>query len=442
MTTSQFPLVLRSLKSIVPLGSLGAIFSLLILASYELNIEMLHRPSPDGPGTHPLTAFTLFLLGIGICCWRPFRVRRAMLVFTGLACLLAASRLVEILMHQTFLSTYVPFQPQLQEYSIKGNPVTMGINSAVMVLLFGVSLVLNVKRKHKLSTAIATMGLGIPFVSLVGHAYGVDEFYGEMSSTTILAGVPIGIATILTNSHRGGLRAILSPWIGGKIARIKIALGVSFTVVLGLMIKDYREALGIHVVVMSLFIVLLISFSAIYHEKNDAKRRSLERKLALSANTDMLTLLWSRHFFYESALLIMEHVKRENESLSILIIDIDHFKHINDSYGHLAGDNVLKAVSNTMRKNVRKQDMCARYGGEEFVILLPGTDLRGAVVIAEKLRTAVANQDFDIGQPVTISVGCAEFSDDAKLEDFINRADQFLYQAKLKGRNRVASQLS
>ena len=121
----------------------------------------------------------------------------------------------------------------------------------------------------------------------------------------------------------------------------------------------------------------------------------------------------------------------------LVIYDVDHFKQINDAYGHQVGDQVLIKLSGFVAKRMRETDLLARWGGEEFVILLPSSDASMAERFAEILRSAIATLPFDHGKPVTCSFGVAQMAMGESAERFIARADEALYRAKLNGRNRV-----
>ncbi|WP_250658467.1 GGDEF domain-containing protein [Alkalimarinus coralli] len=134
--------------------------------------------------------------------------------------------------------------------------------------------------------------------------------------------------------------------------------------------------------------------------------------------------------------------RRHNHPLSVITIDIDYFKNINDQYGHAAGDNILKQLVECMTNSARKSDLCFRCGGEEFIVLLNKTNEVGAKIIAERLRLAVSKTRFVHGDkiiPLTISLGTATFIHDEKLESLLERSDKALYEAKNAGRNRVVS---
>ena len=133
---------------------------------------------------------------------------------------------------------------------------------------------------------------------------------------------------------------------------------------------------------------------------------------------------------------------RHKTPLSIIMLDVDHFKVINDTMGHIAGDSVLKELANTLKQCARQSDLCFRYGGEEFLLILDDTDAIQALNIAERVRACVAEHDFSYNGklvPTTISLGSATFKVGETLEDFKSRADQALYMAKEQGRNLAIS---
>jgi len=119
------------------------------------------------------------------------------------------------------------------------------------------------------------------------------------------------------------------------------------------------------------------------------------------------------------------------------MIDIDHFKQVNDSFGHMAGDVVLVELAELFKTSIRSADIVGRWGGEEFMVILPDTDENGAVELAEKIRRKVSENRFPKQDGITISLGVSVFNDDTSVDTIIYRADQALYLAKNKGRNQV-----
>jgi diguanylate cyclase (GGDEF)-like protein len=161
------------------------------------------------------------------------------------------------------------------------------------------------------------------------------------------------------------------------------------------------------------------------------------------AFTDFLTGLKTRGFFEQQLELEIKRTERKRTPIALLMIDIDHFKALNDSYGHHVGDQVLRDVAAVLIKDMREIDTAARYGGEEFVIVLPETDIAGALQVANRARRGVEQAKFFAGSPrqiehVTISIGVALFDQDAQSKrELIECADSALYAAKSRGRNQV-----
>lgn len=171
---------------------------------------------------------------------------------------------------------------------------------------------------------------------------------------------------------------------------------------------------------------------------NITARHTLEEELKNLSNTDPLTGLYNRRFFEAAA---EEEVRKSitcRRPLSIMIADVDHFKSVNDTYGHNVGDAVLKDVAGMISRNLRRSDLAARWGGEEFVVAMSDISLQQAMLAGERLRRAVNARKYDDRFSVSVSVGVAQRnSDDESLSEIIERADSALYEAKSLGRNRV-----
>lgn len=169
------------------------------------------------------------------------------------------------------------------------------------------------------------------------------------------------------------------------------------------------------------------------------ERKHVEERLRYLATTDELTGMWNRRYFTQATKNELERAHRYQQIFSLLMLDIDHFKMINDTYGHGAGDGVLRHIANLIRKNLRQVDIPGRFGGEEFAIILPHSDPDAAYATAERLRQYIENTPAvykNIEIPFRVSIGIATYQGDIKNEDEIyKRADDALYEAKRKGRN-------
>lgn len=182
------------------------------------------------------------------------------------------------------------------------------------------------------------------------------------------------------------------------------------------------------------------------HTQNQLKQMLIEqkelvKKLEKLAHTDSLTEVWNRRYLLNFAEQEIQRCHRYYRSLSVLMIDIDFFKKVNDSFGHSMGDDILVIMTQTVTKCLRNVDILGRFGGEEFVVLLPETELDAAKITAERIRENIENLKIPNGEEyisITVSIGVASYHfQDVNIDMLIQRADEALYQAKNQGRNRV-----
>ncbi len=183
------------------------------------------------------------------------------------------------------------------------------------------------------------------------------------------------------------------------------------------------------------------------HERN-AELQSMVKKVSRVAERDHLTKSFNRHYIMETLSREKGRADRSNNPVSVFILDLDHFKAINDEYGHLTGDRILKGLAKRVRAELRSMDAVnpsnyrrsfGRFGGEEFIVILPGTGLRGALHCAERIREVIAERPFDETYRVTISAGVTEYRRGETVPELLARADEALYRAKSEGRNRVVA---
>lgn len=175
---------------------------------------------------------------------------------------------------------------------------------------------------------------------------------------------------------------------------------------------------------------------------SSARLAKQNRDLAHAAVVDPLTLLFNRRYFETRIDEEIQRARRFGVDLALLVIDADDFKSFNDRFGHLVGDQVLRGISDTLRRSVRAFDVCTRFGGEEFTILMPGSSAASALQSAERIRQRIEQYRFDplpipAGRHPTISVGVAVLNGDSSAHDLIARADRALYAAKAAGKNCV-----
>ncbi|MCK9454274.1 MAG: diguanylate cyclase [Sulfurimonas sp.] len=318
-----------------------------------------------------------------------------------------------------------------------------GIMLAPIFLALFIQTIFKTEEKYKFEHKLLS---SIIVVSLLNFLYGIVDF------TTALE--------ILALSHNYALIVFL--WVavnlyirGDKLVKIflfahtfylffSIYALMYFT---GFADSNYISSRGtsIGLIIEALLLSYLVAhkFKIMEEEKEQERLKQIELKLL--ASTDPMTKLYNRRYFTEISKEVLNISKREKKHLSILMIDIDRFKRVNDTYGHQFGDEVLINLSRLLLDTQRQSDIVCRYGGEEFVILLPNTALQDATYLAEKLRKLVEsltlispkNEDFNF----TVSIGVAQIDveNEADIEQALKRADDALYEAKNSGRNRVST---
>ncbi len=198
------------------------------------------------------------------------------------------------------------------------------------------------------------------------------------------------------------------------------------------------HGVGIGIMLEALVLSLIIAYRIRILENLKIKQADLQ----LLASTDPLTQLFNRRHFSLAATELLNKAKQMHSPISAIILDIDHFKRVNDTYGHVAGDKSLRCVADIIRQHCRKHDLLARYGGEEFVILMPDTSSSQAYALAEKMRQTLEHTEVSINKSLsirlTMSIGITDVKpDNIDLDDVINQADKALYIAKNNGRNQT-----
>jgi diguanylate cyclase (GGDEF)-like protein len=222
-----------------------------------------------------------------------------------------------------------------------------------------------------------------------------------------------------------------------------VSLGGTFLIMFGYIIFAYFLMMFFNLWISIILPVTAIFFVFVmaYIVKYLLKSRDFERQYKL-ATTDGLTELYNHRFFQEQMIMQVENCKRYNSQFSVILIDIDFFKKFNDTFGHQAGDAVLKQVAQALKKNVRSTDVVCRYGGEEMTIILSNTEKDEAIITAQKICQAVAKRPFKLSADkecnVTISLGVATYPEDGTTPaQLIEHSDKGLYLAKENGRNQV-----
>lgn len=297
----------------------------------------------------------------------------------------------------------------------------------------------------KAGTRTATVVAAVENPKITSLEVSLDR-YPELEAA-LETGQPVLVENIATHPLYDGVRQVWG--LEGIVVNIRSVIALPFTV--------DRGAYGVFLVRRTLDqeplgpadlefaeAVITAAVAVIQRARMVEHTMADNARLEQLAQTDPLTQLLNRRALSETITAEMERALRYDASLALLMIDLDHFKRVNDTYGHLIGDDVLRDIAQLLRSNVRERDVVARYGGEEFLVLLPDTDDAGAEAFAEQIRSAVATHTFssrprEEGISVTASIGVATFpaARIETVEDLFARADAALYRAKAEGRDRV-----
>ena len=223
-------------------------------------------------------------------------------------------------------------------------------------------------------------------------------------------------------------------------AIIVIPMSILFN---GRIAHDYLITGSVTAFFVSLIVVVILVLLIKELRKDEKALNEQNQRIFDLSIRDYLTEVYNCRYFYERLEEELKRAERYKGTFSLIMLDIDYFKHYNDTYGHQAGDRVLRNVALFLKKQIREQDLIARYGGEEFSVILPETGKQVARGLAERLRVFLSSQSFPPNEAqsdgnLTISLGIATFPEDAKsIDDLIKIADRALYKAKENGRNRV-----
>jgi diguanylate cyclase (GGDEF)-like protein len=407
------------------------VISSLALIGHLIQIEALYRPLPELGGINTYTSSVATVLAIGIILIRQGYYR--LFVITMMAIL------------ALFCLAYFPLKLYQVTTNKTATPLSNGMawNTALMYGLYASALFFQGHQRYIVVQSLLGVALLFPLLSFTGYLFQLSALYGSMSPISTVLGFLLFLSISCLSANRWALKAVLSPYIGGKIARAQLSLGWVLVLIIG---RIAYEPTGLQshyvgVVVATCWLISITAVvSALAYENIDKARRKMQRSLYEASIKDLLTNIPNRRFFFEQAQQLLELSKRTNTPISLIMLDIDNFKSINDHYGHIVGDEVIKSVAQIMQNNRRLSDLICRYGGEEFLVLLVNTNIDGALLVAEDIRTKIEHNQITTKEQntisITISLGIVSQAHcEHSLSELIAHADSALYQAKKRGKN-------
>ncbi len=293
-------------------------------------------------------------------------------------------------------------------------------------------------------------------MSLIGYTYGIPAFYGPASAAkmalhTAVCFLALGAGIALARPHGHLLRLATTDDPGGVMLRRLGPLAVGVPLLLGWMrlaagdagvFSDRVGTWWLTAATIACFVALIWRVASRL-SASDGDRRALQHQLVLLANHDGLTDLFNRHRFDQELARALFVIRRYGRPASVLIIDLDRMKAVNDELGHRVGDQILRAVADVLRREARSSDVAARMGGDEFAVLLPETAPKGAAAMAERIAREiracrVARDDGGEAAWTTVSIGVAALDADTPADRALLNADAAMYAAKRAGGDRVA----
>ena len=429
-------------RAALGLSSLFALCSFLIavvaLVAYRSALVDIIQPMANGPALHPVTSVCVALLAVCVV----LTLQRARPLVDGICAVVLLCALARL----AFPEEAGLWLQQHNSFPV-GTEAVVSTGTALCLLMLAASLLLRPYANAVPSQILAVLASSAPALALVGFALGVHEPHASMSLTTVLMLIPLCAATALRTVYQGFLRPLLGPTRISTLARQHLALVMLAPYLLGISIidisSDAAETTFVTLIVASSQTVgLIVAFLALSFGNMERRSNVLRRRAETRARRDGLTGAMNRASFTNHAHREIAQQRTSNSTVSLLFIDADHFKRINDTYGHETGDQVLKRIIRLTRSCLRSDDTVARWGGEEFVVLLPATELNGTLLIAEKIRHRIEAEHFDkmaADLHVTVSIGCVEMSGNEGLDELVARADRALYEAKHRGRNQTVA---
>ncbi len=414
-----------------------------VLAGWFFGIEPLMTILPGYIRMKPNTAIAFIAAALAVILHALDRAPRIRNVAAAITASIGAATLF-----QYFTGVQLHIDQMLFNDSVqKIHPGRMAHVTAFNFVFIGSALLLgaNTVRRSTASGILACMVMLGSLFAIVGYAYGVPVLYGSMrhSSMAFHTGVSFLLLSIAVVFHKPqGVMASLffSGNSGGIVARRLIPTAVIVPIVLGALFVRPEFSfghmrLGLALSVMSGVVlhVLMIGSLSRSLSKSYESRIAAER----ASTIDGLTGIFNRRAFDQRMEEEIARSRRYGNAFSVLLLDVDHFKKVNDQHGHLAGDEVLRELAAVAKKAMRPSDIFCRYGGEEFAIIATGTTMDETCELAERVGEAVRSHTVDaIGRPVTISMGLTEWRrGDLDASALISRADAALYEAKAAGRD-------
>lgn len=416
---------------------------MLVLAGWIFNAPELTTLVPNVSSMKANTAFSLLLLAGSLYFAPDSRHPRMQAVLSIAAVSISVLTIFEYIAGHSLGIDQLVFRDSATPYPGRMSPFT-----ALSFVLLGTALVPYPRWIEAVREGLALSVTVISLFATVGYLYGIPALYGAISTdftpmalNTAAASFLLAIGFLAVPREDGIVRIFRGGSIAAMAARFLVPVGIVVPIFLGGVFMHNRFSMGHLPLAMALSavsnVLLLVGLTwyfCVMIQRTEQERAALRQQAA----TDRLTGIYNRRHFDVTLDYEIERVRRYGNPLSLILFDLDYFKRLNDTYGHLMGDRALFRVARQCERHLRSTDVFCRYGGEEFAIIAAETSPTAAMSLARRIREDVATVKLDIEEPVTMSAGVATWDSDRfnTKEDLIAAADKALYQAKSSGRNR------
>jgi len=434
----------RGLADVAARTLVGA--GVLVIVGWAVELSVLRSLIPGLVAMNPATAVAFVLGGIALHQLNRAAVAqrrsRVAALCAVIVILLGASRLAAYVTPYDLALDQWLFAERLGSNRMAPNTAFNFVVDGLALLLLSLGLAIGIAQSMVLLAAV------IAFIALLGYLYQVPltglPGYIPMALNTALCFLVVEFGMLCARADSGPIAAFISGRSGGRAARqllpavIALPVGLGWLALSGQRLDWFPGEFGIALLVTGA-VVTLVALVYLAAQRLNAGDEEVEHLLT----TDTLTGVLNRRAVMECLGVETAEALRYNRPLSTAMVDIDHFKKINDSYGHPGGDEVLRCVGRVLRESLTERFVAGRFGGEEFIVVLPETTLDGAAVYGEALRARIAKTAIALpgGEPIriTCSVGVAEVLPQLtpQPERALKLADDALYEAKRAGRNRV-----
>lgn len=417
--------------------------AVLVLGNWMFHVPELTSLLPNMTSMKANTAFSFLLLAGSLYFAADGRHPRCQAVLALAAASISTLTIFEYITGYSLGIDQLVFPDSATPYPGRMSPFT-----ALSVVLLGVALVPFPRWIDSVREGLVLSVAVISTFAIVGYLYQIPALYGvvgvdftPVALYTAVALFLVSIGFLAVPREDGIVRIFRGGSIAAMVARFLVPVGVVVPIVLGGLFMHNRFSMGHLPLAMALsavsnvlLLVALTWYFCFMIERTEQERAALRQQ----AETDRLTGIYNRRHFEVTLDYEVDRVRRYGNPLSLILFDLDYFKRLNDTYGHLMGDRALFRVARQCERHLRSTDVFCRYGGEEFVIIAAETSPDAAMMLARRIREDVAMVKMDIEEPVTISAGVAAWDSDRfnTKEDLIAAADKALYEAKSSGRNR------